>query len=105
MAAILSRPLGVNSSPPSAAYMRPWAGSTLVQVMACRLFGAKPLPEPMLTFCQLDPQEQTSVKFESTKFPTGEIAFEKVVYEMVAILSRGYELMFTFIFSSRLSVL
>ena len=23
--------------------------SALVQVMACRLFGAKPLPEPMLT--------------------------------------------------------
>ena len=41
----------VNSSPPSAAYMRHWAGSSLVQVMACRLFGAKPLPEPMLAFC------------------------------------------------------
>ena len=26
----------------------------LVQVMACRLFGAKPLPEPMLAYCQLD---------------------------------------------------
>ena len=30
--------------------------------MACRLVGAKPLPEPMLTYCQLDPWEQTSVK-------------------------------------------
>ena len=28
--------------------MRQWTGSALVQVMACRLFGAKPLPEPML---------------------------------------------------------
>ena len=37
-----------NSSPPSAAYMRQWTGSALVQVMAWRLFGAKPLPEPML---------------------------------------------------------
>ena len=27
--------------------------SALVQVMACRLFGAKPLPEPMLAYCQL----------------------------------------------------
>ena len=34
-----------------------WTGSAFVQVMACRLFGAKPLPEPMLTYCQLDPQE------------------------------------------------
>ena len=33
--------------------------------MACRLFGAKPLPEPTLTYYQLDPQESTSVKFES----------------------------------------
>ena len=28
----------LNSSPPSAAYMRQWIGSTLVQIMACRLF-------------------------------------------------------------------
>ena len=54
-----------NSSPPSAAYMRQWTGSSLVQVMACRLFGAKPLPEPMLTYCQLDSWEHISVKFES----------------------------------------
>ena len=45
----------VNSSPPSAAYMHQWTGSALVQVMACRLFGAKPLSEPMLPYCQLDP--------------------------------------------------
>ena len=43
-----------NSSPPSAAYMRQWIGSALVRVMACRLFGAKPLTEPMLTYRQLD---------------------------------------------------
>ena len=40
-------------------------GSSLVQVMACRLFGAKPLPEPMLAFHQLDSRKQISVKFES----------------------------------------
>ena len=33
--------------------------------MACRLIGAKPLPEAMLSCCQLDPSEQTSAKFES----------------------------------------
>ena len=27
-------------SPPSAAYMRQWTGSALIQIMACRLFGA-----------------------------------------------------------------
>ena len=41
--------------PFSTALMRQWTGSALVQVMACRMFGAKLLPEPMLTSCKLDP--------------------------------------------------
>ena len=45
----------VNSSPPSAAYVRQWTGSALVQIMACCLFVAKPLSEPMLGYCQMDP--------------------------------------------------
>ena len=45
----------INSSPPSAAYMRQWIVSALVQIMACRLFGAKLLYKPMLGYCQLDP--------------------------------------------------
>ena len=49
----------VNSSSPGAAHMRQWIELSLVQVMACRLFGAKPLPEPMLAYCQLDTWEQT----------------------------------------------
>ena len=45
----------------SAAYMRQWTESSLLQVMACRLFGAKPLPEPALAYCKLDSREQISV--------------------------------------------
>ena len=45
----------VYSSPPSAAYMRQWIGSELVQMMACRLIGAKLLSKPMLDYYQLDP--------------------------------------------------
>ena len=52
-----------NSSPPNAAYIRQWIWPALVQIMACRLFGAKPLSKPMPRFCQLGPWEQTSVKF------------------------------------------
>ena len=48
-----------NSSPPSATYMHQWIGSALVQIMACRLFSAKPLSKPVLGYCQLDPYEQT----------------------------------------------
>ena len=53
-----------NSSFPSAAYMCRWIGSTLVQIMDCWLFSAKPLAEPMLVYCQLDSWEQISVKVE-----------------------------------------
>ena len=42
-----------NSSPPGAPYVFRWTGSALFQLMACRLDGAKPLSEPMLTNCQL----------------------------------------------------
>ena len=59
----------VNSSPPSATYMRQWIREALVQIMACRLFGANPLSEPMLEYCYFDPQEQTSVKY-SSKYKT-----------------------------------
>ena len=45
----------INSCPPCAAYMRQWIGSALVQTIACRLFGIKPLFQPMLSNYQLDP--------------------------------------------------
>ena len=48
------RQININWSPPSAAYMRQWIGSALVQIMACPLFGTKPLSKPMLVYCQLD---------------------------------------------------
>ena len=62
-----STPLScINSSPPSAAYMCRRSELALVQVKACRLFGAKPLAESVLTYCQLDSWEQISMKkFES----------------------------------------
>ena len=38
-----------------------WTGALLVQVMACRLVGAKPLSQPVLMYYQLDPWGHTSV--------------------------------------------
>ena len=46
-------PQWVNSSTPSAAYMHQWTGSALVQIMACRLFDAKPLAKPMLGYLSI----------------------------------------------------
>ena len=61
----------------------------LVQVMAWQQTGTKPLSEPMMTYCQLDSKEQTSVNFQSnTTIFIQENAFENAVHEMAAILSR-----------------
>ena len=51
----------INSSLPSAAYMPQRSESSLVQVMTCGLFGTKPLPEPMLAYCQLDSWEHLNL--------------------------------------------
>ena len=58
-----SMELEINSSPPSATYMRQLIRSVLVQIMAGRLFGANPLSKPMMGYCQLDTYEQLSAKF------------------------------------------
>ena len=61
---------------------------SLVQIMACRLAGAKPLSEQMLVYCQLDYREQTSMASQ-LKFTYFHIknAFENVGRK--SILSRG----------------
>ena len=70
--------------PLNAAYMHQWTGSALVQVMACHLLGAKPLPEPMVSYCQLDFWEY--IKWNSNQnsiMLTQENAFENVVCQKV----------------------
>ena len=70
--------------------MRRGIQSALVQIMAYRLFDAKPSSKPKLGYCQLGPWEQTSVKFCS-KYKTfiHENASENIVCEMAAILFRA----------------
>ena len=45
----------LNSLRPGDAYMRQLTIPSLVQIMAYRLSGAKPLSEPMLEYCKFDP--------------------------------------------------
>ena len=52
----------LNSSLPSDAYMCQWFGSAFVQIMACRLIGAKPISRPMLGYVNW-PLRKTSVRF------------------------------------------
>ena len=56
--------------------------------MACRLDGTKPLSEPMLEYCELDPQEQKLqwIFNQNSWIFIQENAFEKVICKMPAIL-------------------
>ena len=83
-----------NSSPLSAAYRRHWTRSALVQIMICRLFGATPLPEPMLTYCQL---ETLSNKLNEIWIKIQNFSFKKMHRKASStkgrpFFSRGYEL-------------
>ena len=73
--------------PPSVAYMRQWIRLALVQIMACRLFGAKPSSEPLLGYCQLDPKQQNSVIFfhQNTKLFIHVKTSANIVCEKAAI--------------------
>ena len=81
----------VNSSPPSAVYMHQWIRSTLVQIMACCLFGTRPLSELMMVFVNWTLQWNFN---QSIKFFIQENASENIVCKMAAILSRRDELIF-----------
>ena len=41
---------------------------TFVQIMDCRLFGAKPLSKPIMDYCQFHPKEHISIKFQTFWF-------------------------------------
>ena len=85
---------GLNSSLPRAAYMCHWNGSALAQIMACCLFGVKPLPEPTLGLLSIGSSGTnfSEILIKIQKFPFTKNASEKIVSEMAAILSRGGEL-------------
>ena len=80
----------MNSSPPSAAYMRQWIGSALVQIMACRLSA----PSHYLNQCWIIVNwtfgDRLQWNFDkNTNFFIHKNASENIVCKMVSILSRG----------------
>ena len=76
--------MGFQSYGASYMYMRSWTVSWLVWVMAYRLYGGKPLPKPMINYCQFHRLEQISVKIElNTKIFILEYAFKISVEGLV----------------------
>ena len=86
----------VNSSPHSAAYVRRWIGSALLQIMVCRLISTKPLSGQTFRYSQelscgpLIYRNKHQWNFNQNRklFIHGN-ASEYIVCEMTAILSRG----------------
>ena len=72
------------------AYVRHWTGSSLVHVMACRLFGAKPVFESMMSYSPMDPWEQSPENFffEIENFPLTKMHFKTSWVKVLTILSR-----------------
>ena len=88
--------INVNSSPHSAAYVRRWIGSALLQIMVCRLIGTKPLSGQTFRYSQelshgpLVYRNKLQWNFnQNRKLFIRENASEYIVCEMTAILSRG----------------
>ena len=79
----MHKPL-IKSSPPSAAYLHQWISWASLQIMACCLFGTKPLSEPMLYYCQLQWNHN-----QNTKLFIQKNACKNIVCETAAILFNG----------------
>ena len=50
---------------PSDAFIRHQIRTPLIRIKVCRLFGAEPLSELIMAYCQLDPWHYISVNLES----------------------------------------
>ena len=73
----------LNSSLPSAAYMHQWIESALVQIMACRLLGAKPLSNQCLVIVNYTLRSKLQWNFNpNSNFFIQENAFQNVVWQI-----------------------
>ena len=80
----------INSSLHNAPYVRQWIGSALIQIMACCLFGAKPLSKPMLYIANWALRNKFKWSFNQIHHLfIHKSAPENSVCEMTAILVRS----------------
>ena len=71
-----------NSLKSSNANMRHQTRPPLVQIMVCRLFGPRPLSEPMLKYCHIDPKGYISMTFF--------LNWQKIYLKMSSVKWRSY---------------
>ena len=69
--------------------MRQLIKSALVQIMACCLLGAKPLFKPMLGIVKWTPRNKLQWNFYQDKKFYPKNAFQYIICDMTAILSKG----------------
>ena len=75
--------------PPSSAYVHQWIGSAVVQIMACRLFGDKPLSKQCWVIVNWTLWHKLQwICYQNTNLFFHENASDTIVCEMAAILSR-----------------
>ena len=80
----------INSSPPSAAYMREWMGSALVQIMACAYWTPSHFLNQRWVIVNWILKNKFQWKFnQSAKHFVHENASDNIICEMAAILSMG----------------
>ena len=87
---LLPPSLNINTSPPSTTYMHQWTESALVQVMACRLFGTKPLPKTNAGLLSIG---LLGINFSEIQIEILSFSFKKMYLKlssanMAAVLSR-----------------
>ena len=75
----------INSWRPRDAYKSHQIRPSLLQIMACHVFGARPLSEPMLDYCQSVPWKHISLKSESNY---SNFLLRKSIYSI--LLSKGH---------------
>ena len=80
-----------NSVRPVDAYMHHWTRSSLIQGTSCLLLGAKPLPEPMMTYCLLDPRNKLQWNFNQN----AKTFFKSSICKIMTILPRSHDMFST----------
>ena len=78
--------LKINSSLPWNPYVHWWTESSFVEVVACRIFGTKSLPEAMLIHYQSEPVELNYFFFNSKSNLYIEETFQNVVCNVFSFL-------------------